>query len=405
MALTDTAIRNAKPGDKAQKLYDEGGLFLLLNPNGAKWWRFKYRLEGKEKLLSFGTYPEVSLKEAREKREQARKHVAAGIDPSEHRKAHKAAKQGEAANSFEVVAREWLAKFSPNWVSSHTDKIKRRLERDIFPWIGTKPIADVTAPELLTCLRRVESRGAIETAHRIVQNCGQIFRYAIATGRAERDPAADLRGALPPVKEKHHASITDPKAIGELLRAISGYRGTFVTACALRLAPLVFVRPGELRKAEWTEIDLEAAEWRIPAARMKMREQHIVPLSSQAVAIFRELHALTGRGKFIFPGARTNGRPMSENTITAALRRLGYSGDDMTGHGFRSMASTLLNEQGWHRDAIERQLAHAERNAVRAAYNYAEHMPERKRMMQAWADYLEKLTAGADVIPIRHDAA
>lgn len=405
MPLTDTAIRNAKPDSKAIKLYDESGLFLLLNPTGSKWWRFKYRFNGKEKLLSLGTYPEVSLKDAREKRELARKQVAAGIDPSEHRKAHKAAKLGEAANSFEVVSREWLAKFSPNWVSSHTDKIRRRLERDIFPWIGGKTIAEVTAPDLLSCLRRVEGRGAIETAHRIAQNCGQIFRYAIATGRAERDPAADLRGALPPVKERHHASIIDPKAIGELLRAISGYQGSLITACALRLAPLVFVRPGELRKAEWSEIDLDAAEWRIPAARMKMRELHIVPLSSQSVAILRQLHALTGRGKFIFPGARTNGRPMSENTVNAALRRLGYGSDDMTGHGFRSMASTLLNEQGWHRDAIERQLAHAERNAVRAAYNYAEHMPERKKMMQAWANYLDGLVAGADVIAIRSNAA
>jgi integrase len=348
--------------------------------------------------------PEVSLKDARLKREEARRQVAAGIDPGEHRKARKAARTDQAANSFEIVAREWFAKFSPNWVASHSDKIIRRLERDIFPWVGMKPIADVSAPDLLTCLRRVEGRGAVETAHRIVQNCGQVFRYAIATGRAVRDPAADLRGALPPVKEKHHASITDPKAIGELLRAISGYQGSLITACALRLAALVFVRPGELRKAEWPEFNFGAAEWRIPGERMKMREQHIVPLSRQAVAVLRELQALTGQGQFVFPGARTNGRPMSENTVNAALRRLGYGSDDMTGHGFRSMASTLLNEQGWHRDAIERQLAHAERNAVRAAYNYAEHLPERKRMMQAWADYLDGLAAGADGIAIHGPA-
>jgi integrase len=286
--------------------------------------------------------PEVSLKDARLKREEARRQVAAGIDPGEHRKARKAARTDQAANSFEIVAREWFAKFSPNWVASHSDKIIRRLERDIFPWVGMKPIADVSAPDLLACLRRIEGRGAVETAHRIVQNCGQVFRYAIATGRAVRDPAADLRGALPPVKEKHHASITDPKTIGELLRAISGYQGSLVTACALRLAPLVFVRPGELRKAEWPEFNFDAAEWRIPGERMKMREQHIVPLSCQAVAVLRELQALTGQGKFVFPGARTNGRPMSENTVNAALRRLGYGSDDMTGHGFRSMASTLL---------------------------------------------------------------
>jgi integrase len=405
MPLTDTAIRNTKPGAKPVKMFDEKGLFLLLNPTGSRWWRFKYRFDDKEKLLSFGTYPEVSLKDARLKREEARRQVAAGIDPGEHRKAQKAARTGQAANSFEIVAREWFAKFSPNWVASHSDKIIRRLERDIFPWVGMKPIADVSAPDLLACLRRVEGRGAVETAHRIVQNCGQVFRYAIATGRAVRDPAADLRGALPPVKEKHHASITEPKAIGELLRAISGYQGSLVTACALRLAPLVFVRPGELRKAEWHEFNFDTAEWRIPGERMKMREQHIVPLSRQAAAVLRELQALTGQGKFVFPGARTNGRPMSENTVNAALRRLGYGSDDMTGHGFRSMASTLLNEQGWHRDAIERQLAHAERNAVRAAYNYAEHLPERKRMMQAWADYLDGLAAGADVIAIHGPAA
>jgi integrase len=398
MPLTDTAIRNTKPGAKPVKMFDEKGLFLLLNPTGSRWWRFKYRFDDKEKLLSFGTYPEVSLKDARLKREEARRQVAAGIDPGEHRKAQKAARTGQAANSFEIVAREWFAKFSPNWVASHSDKIIRRLERDIFPWVGMKPIADVSAPDLLTCLRRVEGRGAVETAHRIVQNCGQVFRYAIATGRAVRDPAADLRGALPPVKEKHHASITEPKAIGELLRAIIGYQGSLITACALRLAPLVFVRPGELRKAEWSEFNFDTAEWRIPGERMKMREQHIVPLSRQATAVLRELQALTGQGQFVFPGARTNGRPMSENTVNAALRRLGYGSDDMTGHGFRSMASTLLNEQGWHRDAIERQLAHAERNAVRAAYNYAEHLPERKRMMQAWADYLDGLAASADII-------
>lgn len=398
MPLTDTAIRNAKPGTKPVKMFDESGLFLLVAPSGGKWWRFKYRFGGKEKLLSLGTYPEVSLKEARDKRDEARKQVATGIDPGEHRKAHKAAKAERTGNSFEIVAREWFAKYSPNWVASHSDKIIRRLERDVFPWIGGRPIVEVTAPELLTVLRRIENRGAIETAHRALQNCGQVFRYAVATSRAERDPSGDLRGALPPTKEKHHASITDPKAIGELLRAIDGYQGSLVTKCALKLAPLFFVRPGELRKAEWSEFNLDSAEWRIPASRMKMREQHIVPLSTQAVAILRELQALTGNGSYVFPGARTNGRPMSENTVNAALRRLGYSNDEMTGHGFRSMASTLLNEQGWNRDAIERQLAHAERDAVRAAYNYAEHLPERKRMMQAWADYLDAIAASDKVV-------
>lgn len=403
MALSDTSVRNAKPGGKPAKLFDEGGLFLLVAPAGGKWWRLKYRFEGKEKLLSLGTYPEVSLKQARERRDEARRQVASGVDPSASRKARKAA-AGD-PESFEVVAREWFAKFSPGWVHSHSSKIMRRFERDIFPWIGARKVGTITAPELLAALRRVEARGAIETAHRAMQNCGQVFRYAVSTGRAERDPTADLRGALPPAKETHHASITDPKAIGELLRALNSYQGSFVTQCALRLAPLVFVRPGELRRAEWSEIDLEKAEWRIPAERMKMRAPHIVPLSRQSVAILRELHALTGAGGYVFPGARTNGRPMSENAVLAALRRLGYAKDEMTGHGFRSMASTLLNEQGWNRDAIERQLAHAERDSVRAAYNYAEHLPERKKMMQAWADYLDDLAAGAKILTMDRTAA
>jgi integrase len=397
MPLTDTAIRNAKPQLKPFKLFDGGGLFLLVNPNGSRWWRLKFRIGGKEKLLSLGVYPDVSLKEARDKRDEARKLIAQGIDPSAQRKATRAAE----AETFEAIAREWLAKFGPSWTPEHAERITRRFERNVFPWIGARPVREVTAPELLAVLRRIEERGALDTAHRAHQNCGQVFRYAVATGRAERDPSADLRGALPPVNDKHHASITDPKAIGALLRAMEGYQGSFVVLCALRLAPLVFVRPGEMRGAEWAEIDFEKAEWRIPASKMKMREQHIVPLSVQALAILRELHPLTGAGRYLFPSERTGERPMSENTVNAALRRLGYSKDEMTGHGFRSMASTLLNEQGWHRDAIERQLAHAERNAVRAAYNYAEHLPERRRMMQAWADYLDGLKNGAEIIPIR----
>lgn len=400
MPLTDTSIRNSKPGSKPVKLFDGGGLFLLVNTAGARYWRLKYRIAGKEKLLSLGVYPDTSLKAARERRDEARKLIAAGIDPSAQRQAAKVA----AEDTFEAIAREWLAKFSPNWVQSHTDKIIRRMERDIFPWIGSKPVGAVTAPQLLAALRRVENRGALETAHRALQNCGQVFRYAISTGRAERDPAADLRGALPPVKEKHHASITEPTRIGELLRAMDGYEGTLISRSALQLAPLVFVRPGELRKAEWREFDLDGAEWRIPAERMKMRVQHVVPLSHQAVAILRELNPFTGNGRYVFPSVRSNTRPMSENTVLAALRRLGYDTSDMTGHGFRSMASTLLNEQGWNRDAIERQLAHAERNNVRAAYNYAEHLPERRRMMQAWADYLDGLRVGSNVVPLKHRA-
>lgn len=405
MSLTDTAIRNAKPQAKPYKLADEKGLFLQVQPNGSRYWRFKYRFDGKEKLLALGVYPDVSLKEAREKRDAARKQVAADVDPGEHRKAVKTARAASVENSFEVIAREWFGKHCPNWAKTHSSKIIRRFENDVFPWIGKRPVAQITAPELLTVLRRIESRGTLDTAHRALQNCGQVFRYAVATGRAERDPSGDLRGALPPVKQQHYASVTDPKAIGELLRAMDTYRGSFIAKCALRLAPLVFVRPGELRKAEWVEIDLDAAEWRIPAARMKKQQLHIVPLATQAVAILRELQPLTGDGQYVFPGVRTNQRPMSDNTVNAALRRLGYKSDEMTAHGFRSMASTLLNEQGWHRDAIERQLAHAERNAVRAAYNYAEHLPERRRMMQAWADHLDLLKNGASVTPLRPHAA
>jgi integrase len=406
MPLTDTAIRSAKPKDKAFKLFDSGGLYLEINPAGGKWWRWKYRFGGKEKRISFGVYPDVSLKLARERRDTSRKQLAAGIDPAEARKAERLAQAG--AESFEAIAREWHTKFSPGWVASHGDRILRRLERDIFPWIGKRPIADIKAPDLLAVLRRIESRGALETTHRAMQNCGQVFRYAVATGRTERDPTGDLRGALPPPKEEHHASIIEPKLIGALLRAIDAYEGYFVTKCALRLAPLVFVRPGELRKAQWSEIDLEKAEWRIPAERMKMGEQHIIPLSHQSVEILRELEPLTNRGfparpdmpHYVFPGGRSRERPMSENAVLAALRRMGYTKEEMTGHGFRSMASTLLHEQGWNHQAIERQLAHAERNAVSAAYNFAEHLPERRKMMQSWADYLDGLKAGAAVIPL-----
>jgi len=401
MPLTNISVKNTKPGEKPIKLFDGGGLFLHIAPSGGKSWRLKYRFGGKEKLLTFGTYPEITLSEAREQRDQARKLLAIDIDPGENKKAQKAALQENSENTFEMIAKEWFGKFAPSWAQNHSEKIIRRLERDIFPWLGRSPISEIKAPELLMVLRRVESRGATETAHRALQNCGQIFRYAIATGRTERDPTIALRGAIPPSKVKHHSSIVEPKAIGELLRAIKGYQGTLITKCALQLAPLVFVRPGELRKAEWSEFNFETLEWRIPAERMKMGELHIVPLSTQAILVLRELQPLTGNGRYVFPGARTNGRPMSENTVNAGLRRLGYTNDQMTGHGFRSMASTLLNEQGWHRDAIERQLAHAERNAVRAAYNYAEHLPERRKMMQAWADYLDKLESNSNLVSIK----
>lgn len=406
MALSDTAIKNAKPKAKPYKKADEKGLYLLVTPTenkgGGKWWRLKYRFGGKEKLLSLGTYPEVSLQDARQKRDDARKLVAAGTDPGEQRKADKHAKAMLAANSFEKIAREWIEKQRAKWVPKNYDRVLSRLERDVFPYIGARPITELAAAHVLEVVRRHEARGNVETAHRTLQNCSQVFRYAVASHRAERDPCTDLRDALAPVVRKHHASVTEPKAIAELLRAIDGYSGSFITQNALKLAPLLFVRPGELRQAEWTEFDLDGAEWRIPAERMKMRAPHIVPLSVQAVAILRTIHELTGTGKYVFPGARTNGRPMSDNTVNAALRRLGYDHDQMTGHGFRSMASTQLNEQGWNRDAIERQLAHAERDGVRAAYNYAEHLPERRKMMQHWSDYLDSLRdAESNVIQLK----
>lgn len=401
MSLTDIKIKKTKPKEKPFKLADEKGLFLIIAPNGSKYWRFKYRFGGKEKLLSFGVYPEVTLAAARAKRDGARKLLMENVDPGIAKQIAKRTEELKIENSFKATACEWLAKYSKQWVPSHAEKIIRRFERDIFPWLGDRPINEIKATELLAVLRRIENRGAIETAHRALQNCGQVFRYAIATGKAERDISSDLRGALPPVKKQHLASIIDPKAIGVLLRAINDYQGNFVTKCALRLAPLLFVRPGELRKAEWSEINFEICEWRIPAAKMKMRVTHIVPLSTQAIAILKDLQPLTDHRKYIFSGERTPNRPMSENTVLGALRRLGYSKDEMTGHGFRSMACTILNEQGWNRDAIERQLAHAERNNVRAAYNYAEHLPERRKMMQHWADYLDKLSNGSEIINLK----
>jgi len=400
--LTERTIQNEKPSPgKLVRLFDIDGLYLEIPDSGHKRWRIKYRFQGKENRLSLGTYPKVSLKEARNKRNALRGLIDQGIDPSAVRKAEKDARDALNSEGFEAVAREWFTKFSPRWARSHADKIIRRLERDVFPWVGNRPIREITAPEMLAVARRIEDRGVLETAHRALQSCGRVFRYAVATGKAERNPVGDLKGALPPPIERHHSSITEPKAVGALLRAVSGYQGSHITRCALKLAPLVFVRPGELRRAEWAEVDFEKAEWRIPAEKMKSRAMHIVPLSRQAVDVLRELQPLTGTGRYLFPGLRSASRPMSENTVNGALRRLGYSKKEMTGHGFRSMASTILNEQGWHRDAIERQLAHGERDPVRAAYNYAEHLPERRRMMQAWADYLDKLRVAANVVILR----
>ncbi len=389
MPLTNIAVRKAMPGKKSYKLYDERGLLLFISPSGGKWWRLKYRFNGKEKQLSLGVFPDVSLKDARERRDEARKLVANGIDPSEYRKAQKAS-GADGKNSFEVVAREWFSKYSSNWAPDHGSRIIRRFEKDIFPWIGETSIGKLKPPEILTVIQRIEKRGAIETAHRALGNCGQVFRYAVATGRAESDPTRDLRGALTPVKGGHFPAVTEPGEVAKLLRVMDGYEGSLIVRCALRLAPLVFVRPGELRKAEWADIDLEKAEWRFMVT--KTRSQHIVPLSRQALEILRELKPLTGNGRFVFPGTRSKDRPMSDNAILAAMRRMGIGKEEMSGHGFRAMARTILDEVlGVRPDFIEHQLAHAVRDPNGRAYNRTAHLPERKKMMQDWADYLDKI--------------
>ena len=405
--LSDTACKNAHKHEKTStgkpfKLNDEKGLYLLLKPQAdgwGKWWRFKYRFGGKEKGLSFGIYPDTSLQQAREKRDIARKQLAGGIDPGENRKAVKSSKAESAANSFEVIAREWGLKKVETWVEK-TNRSKRMLERNVFPWLGSKPINDILPKDILECLRRIEDRGTIETAHRTLQICGQVFRYAVVTGRVDRDITPDLRGALPPAKGEHFAAITEPKQVAELLRAIDGYQGSLPAVCALKLAPLVFVRPGELRAAEWQHIDLDAKEWRYFITKTDV--QHIVPLSSQAIKILEELRPLTGHGRYVFSSERTPSgeRCMSENTLNAALKRLGYGKDVMTAHGFRAMARTILDEVLNVRvDFIEHQLAHAVKDPNGRAYNRTAHLPERHKMMQQWADYLDNLKNGPAVIP------
>lgn len=401
MLLTDIAVKNAKPSDKAQKLSDSGGLYLMVHPNGSKYWRLKYRFLSKEKVLAIGIYPHISLADARDKRDNAKKLLAHNLDPSEVKQAKKAEDKLEAANTFETVAREWLGKKAAKQVDKTRNRNLRILELNIFKHIGSTPINKVTSKALLAALHKMEQRGITDSAHRALQICGEVFRYAIATERAQADLSLVLKGALVPVKEKHHASITDAKGVADLLRSTYIYEGSFLTQQALKLAPLVFVRPGELRNAEWSEIDLEASEWRIAAHKMKMKAVHIIPLSKQAIEIFKEIKAINGNGKYVFPGLRSTDRPMSENTVNAALRRLGFEKGEMTGHGFRSMASTILHEQGWPHEAIERQLAHAERNKVSAAYNYAEHLPKRREMMQSWADYLDALRLSANVVNIK----
>lgn len=393
-SLTDLKLRKLKPAAAIYRVADGNGLCIEIHPSGAKYWRHRYRFAGKARMQSLGAYPEIGLAAARAALDEARLVLRAGEDPVRKRQLDRSVRAAAENNTFESIAGEWLQQQSGKLAPATYAKAQWMLQELAFPWIGSLPISDIEAPQVLAILRRVEERGKLETAHRLKQRCSQVFRYAIATGRAKRDPCPDLRGALAAPKGKHHASITDPSALAQLLRAIDGYQGHLVTACALKLAPLVFVRPGELRHAEWAEFDLEAAQWRIPGDKMKMGQTHIVPLATQAIAVLRDLQPLTGRGRYVFPSVRGAARPMSENTVLAALRRMGYTTQEATGHGFRSTASTLLHEMGWKSEVIERQLAHAERNKVKAAYNYAEHLPERRRMMQFWADYLDGLKCG-----------
>lgn len=395
-ALNDVRIRMAKPKEKPYKMADGGGLYLFVTPAGGKLWRMDQRNDqGRWNTLSLGAYPQLSLAEARGKREEVKKQRSVGRDPAAVNRILKIA-QGAKESSFEVVAREWHAKNLQIWTPRHGERVMKRLCKEIFPYIGTRTVQDLTAPEILEVCKRVEDRGFRGTAHRVLQTVGTIIRYAAATGRATSDPTTFLRGALAPYRERNRPAVTNPKEIALLLRALDSYRGDPVTRAALRLTPLLMLRPGKLRHLEWSEIDVEAAEIRIPAEKMKMRSPHIVPLARQALAVLSEIRQLTGQGRYVFPSARKDGKAMSDNTVRSALIRLGYTGDVQTAHGFRATASTRLNEMGYHRDAIERQLSHAERNRVRAAYNHAEYLSDRRRMMQDWADYLDKLRGPAE---------
>jgi len=398
--LSDMKVQKAKSKDKIITLFDGGGLFLMITPSGGKLWRFKYRFDGKEKKIAFGSYPEISLLDARQRRDEARRQLANGFDPGEIRKVQKQASIQE-TETFEAIAREWHTRFFSTWSEGYAETLLSRLELYIFPWIGKRPIAEIKVPELLAVLQRIESRGKLDTTQRVRIICGQVFRYAVVTGRAERDPTTALKGALPQPQKINRAAITEPTKVGKLLRTIDGYQGSFVVQCALKLAPLLFVRPGELRHAEWEEIDLENAEWNIPGSKMKMKEPHLVPLSKQAIEILTEIKKLTGTGRYVFPG-RTSQRPMSDNAILAALRNMGYPKEEMSGHGFRAMARTILDEVLQVRpDFIEHQLAHAVRDPNGRAYNRTAHLAERKKMMQQWADYLDGLKTGAKVIPFK----
>lgn len=401
MALTDIAIKTAKPQDKAYKLFDGGGLYLEIAPSGGKWWRYKYRFGGKEQRLSLGTYPDVGLKEARTRHAAERQKIADGINPAETRKAEKLTSKISAANSFEVVAREWAVSYFTNKSASHHERTMRRLENYVFPWLGSKPISEINAPQILEVIKRIESLNKLETAHRTLQATSQVFRYAVQTGRALRDPSIDLRGALPAAVVKHMAAFTEPKQIAELLRAIDGFTGSFTVQTALKLSPLVFTRPSELRTAKWADIDLEAKEWRYRVS--KTNTMHLVPLSTQAAKLFADMHSLSGHGEFVFQGGHDPKKPMSAAAINAALKRMGYdTQQDITAHGFRAMARTILHERlNIDPYIIEHQLAHKVPDALGAAYNRTKFIEQRTAMMQAWADYLDELKAGAKVIPIK----
>ena len=401
--LTATAVKQAKPKAKPYKFADGGGLYLYVRAAG-KYWRYKYRFAGKEKLLALGTYPDISLADARKLHQAARENLADGIDPSSYKKTKKSADQSNSANSFEAVAIEWSKTRSKK--ADSTEKRQRALlEKDLFPFIGSRPIADIDAPELLKTLRKIENRGAIETAHRANRLAGQIFRYAIVTGRCKHNPSIDLKDALTQPIKSHRQSITDPAEVGPLIAAIKNYQATPVVMAALQLSPLFLCRPGELRHLEWTEVNFAEARIELPASKMKMKEPHIIPLASQAIAILKELQPITGRGKYVFPSARGASRPLSDNGVRTALRTLGYTNDQICPHGFRAMGRTILDEVlNFPVDWIEHQIAHSVKDANGRAYNRTKHLPQRKNMMQAWADYLDDLANGtSNVAPFRRD--
>jgi len=399
--LTATSVKQAKIKEKQYKMTDGAGMYLLVKKSG-KYWRLDYRFDGKRKTLALGRYPELSLKESRLRRDAARKLLSNNIDPGAKRKAEKVIRKLQVENSFEAIGREWYEKKKKEWSENHSNRIIKRLENNVFPYIGSESIVDINPPTVLSVIRKIEKRGAYETAHRALSNCGQIFRYAIATGRLERDPTYKMHEGLQPTQKTHLAAVTDPVKVAEVLRVIDTYEGTPSVQCALRLAPLVFVRPGELRQAEWKDINFESREWRYFITKTKT--DHIVPLANQSIEILNELRPLTGHGRYIFPSARNpkGDRPMSDNAVLAALRRMGIAKDEMSGHGFRAMARTILDEElGFRVDFIEHQLAHAVKDPNGRAYNRTSHLKERKVMMQAWADYLDNIKTGAEVIPIK----